>query len=209
MTVKGFWNGKVYGSEKNGYSIYIDGVKTPITKEEKAEIENKENVKKIGEIMYKLMGLYKYDPQKVKEEIEKKIIEENVSFFAMNEKLAPAVVEEAKKDGVKITAEELEKDFIVYEKEIVNIANGKINKAETEKKKEEEKETKKMETAEKVEKYISENGIPDIIKNNEGFWNGKVYGNESFGYYVFISKNNGKSKKIYLKEHDLKQFGIK
>lgn len=207
MEIKGFWNGKVYGSEKNGYSIYVDGVKTPITKEEKAELENKENVKKIGKILYTIMGWYKYDSGKVKEAIEK-VLNENTSFFAMNEKLAPAVVEEAKKDGIKITAEELEKDFIVYEKEILNIVNEKNKKAETEKKKEEEKKIEKIETAKKIDEYIAKNGTPDVVKNNAGYWNEKVYGNKSFGYYIFINKDNGKSKKIYLKDNDLKQFGI-
>ena len=90
-------------------------------------MENKENVKKIGEILCALMGWCKYDPKKVEEAIDK-TIKENISFFMMNEKLAPAVVEEAKKAGIKITVEELEKNFVVYQKVIVNIVNEKNKK---------------------------------------------------------------------------------
>lgn len=90
-------------------------------------MENKENVKKIGEILCALMGWCKYNPEKVREAIEK-TINENISFFKMNEKLTLTVIEEAKKDGIKITAEELEKDFIGYQKEIVNIVNEKNRK---------------------------------------------------------------------------------
>lgn len=35
----GKWNGKFYGGAKNGYAIYIDGDKTPVSATEKEEIE--------------------------------------------------------------------------------------------------------------------------------------------------------------------------
>lgn len=36
---KGKWNGKVYGSSKYGYNIYVDGVKTSISEQDKALLE--------------------------------------------------------------------------------------------------------------------------------------------------------------------------
>lgn len=203
MEIKGFWNGKIYGSERSGYSIYVDGVKTAITSEEKAELENGQAVKKVAMIMYRLMGGSKFDPEKVKTAVEN-----SVSFFSMNEKLAPAVAEEAKNDGVTVATEELTKNYNIYNEAFLAVVEEKNKKREAEKKEEEKREEERKEFGKKIDEYIAENGTPDVIKNNPGYWNTKVYGNETVGYYVFIGQKNGKSKKIYLSDADKRQFGI-
>ena len=39
MPQDGKWNGKIYGSEKSGFSVYVDSIKISITTEEKEQIQ--------------------------------------------------------------------------------------------------------------------------------------------------------------------------
>ena len=39
MPQEGMWNGKIYGSEKSGFSVYVNSIKINITTEEKEQIE--------------------------------------------------------------------------------------------------------------------------------------------------------------------------
>jgi hypothetical protein len=54
---KGKWNGKFYGSSTKGYCIYIDGEKTPVSNQEKEEIEKYQSE----------MELYRNKAKKIKQ----------------------------------------------------------------------------------------------------------------------------------------------
>lgn len=223
----GRWNGKIYGNEKYGYRIYIDGNEKKISAAQKDEIEK-----------------YSSDKTKAEKKAHREAQNRNMLIGAMNVGNIAEMAEQAPKGWEKIkgmSADELfdEKRIGTLEKAVdkmsfsfagVPLGNRDETKAlvdrlKTDKSFREEMKTRFIDSVEEVlnkrkersenekkvqearndrdsivSKYIKEHGEPDFVK--KGYWNGIVYGSPG-RYSVYIG-----GRKKELTESEAKQFGL-
>jgi hypothetical protein len=223
----GRWNGKIYGNEKYGYRIYIDGNEKKISASQKDEIEK-----------------YSSDKAKAEKKAHREAQNRNMLIGAMRVGNIAEMAEQAPKGWEKIkgmSADELfdEKRIGILEKAVdkmsfsfagVSLGNKDETKAlvdrlKTDKNFREEMKTKFINSVEEVlnkrkernenekkvqaarndrdsivSEYIKEHGEPDFVKR--GYWNGIVYGSPG-RYSVYIG-----GRKKELTESEAKQFGL-
>jgi hypothetical protein len=223
----GRWNGKIYGNEKYGYRIYIDGNEKKISASQKDEIEQ-----------------YSSDKAKAEKKAHREAQNRNMLIGAMRVGNIAEMAEQAPKGWEKIkgmSADELfdEERIGILEKAVdkmsfsfagVSLGNKDETKAlvdrlKTDKNFREEMKTKFINSVEEVlnkrkernenekkvqaarndrdsivSEYIKEHGEPDFVK--KGYWNGIVYGSPG-RYSVYIG-----GRKKELTESEAKQFGL-
>ena len=223
----GRWNGKIYGNEKYGYRIYVDGNEKKISAAQKDEIEK-----------------YSSDKAKAEKKAHREAQNRNMLIGAMRVGAIAEKAEQAPKGWEKIkgmSADELfdEKRIGILEKAVdkmsfsfagVSLGNKDETKAlvdrlKTDKNFREEMKTKFINSVEEVlnkrkernenekkvqearndrdsivSNYIKEHGEPDFVK--KGYWNGIVYGSPG-RYSVYIG-----GRKKELTESEAKQFGL-
>lgn len=223
----GRWNGKIYGNEKYGYRIYVDGNEKKISAAQKDEIEQ-----------------YSSDKAKAEKKAHREAQNRNMLIGAMRVGDIAEKAEQAPKGWEKIkgmSADELfdEKRIGALEKAVdkmsfsfagVSLGNKDETKAlvdrlKTDKNFREEMKTKFINSVEEVlnkrkernenekkvqaarndrdsivSEYIKEHGEPDFVK--KGYWNGIVYGSPG-RYSVYIG-----GRKKELTESEAKQFGL-
>ena len=223
----GRWNGKIYGNEKYGYRIYVDGNEKKISAAQKDEIEK-----------------YSSDKAKAEKKAHREAQNRNMLIGAMRVGDIAEKAEQAPKGWEKIkgmSADELfdEKRIGTLEKAVdkmsfsfagVSLGNKDETKAlvdrlKTDKNFREEMKTKFINSVEEVlnkrkernenekkvqearndrdsivSNYIKEHGEPDFVK--KGYWNGIVYGSPG-RYSVYIG-----GRKKELTESEAKQFGL-